>query len=160
MLNIKRIDRFKMSVRIRLPGETLKDAKEREKREDELREKRIHLRKKEINQIILKGDEFAQNKRLKTAFYRYLKARRIASNYNGVLLPLCDEKLKMVQDLVHQDLYINLEKTLEYMEAFFLEEQYKKLKPIAREFRNYIKRFEWAQIKELLKDFQSVLLEL
>lgn len=133
-------------------------ALEREEKDENFRKKQKKIKTSEIYQTISLGDKFVYKNRLKDAFYRYLSARNVATNYNKDLISYCDDKIKLLHNTVNQILNNKLEITTQKIERLFLVERFTEIEPVARKFFNDLKEFEWTQIGEMFEEFQGIML--
>jgi hypothetical protein len=136
-----------------------RQALEREEKDEKFRKKQKKIKTSEIYQTISLGDKLVGKNRLKDAFYRYLSARNVATNYNKDLISYCDKKIKLLHNIVNQILNNRLEIIIQKIERLFLAERFAEIEPVARKFFNDLKEFEWVQIGDIFEEFQSIMLD-
>lgn len=135
------------------------EAVEREERRERFRERQKRVKTNEIYQTVSIGDKLVEKNRLKSAFYHFLSAKKVASNYNESLISYCDEKIQYLHTKVSSILNKKLEIAIQKIERLFIAEQFTEIEPITRELSNYFKRFEWTQINEIFEEFHSIMLD-
>ena len=128
------------------------------KKAEKFRKRIASRKKKEVQNCILTGDTYLNDVRLKAAYYRYLLAKNISKDYDKASIPLCNERLKLVQDLVRFDLNYTLNKLMNNMELLLERGQFEGIHANGKKFIKLVKKHEWAQITDILTNFQAILL--
>ena len=119
----------------------------------------VWMKTSKIYQLISLGDKLMGKNRLKEAFLSYSSARKVATNYNKDLISYCNGKIRLLHDIASQVLNDKLEITIKKIENLFLAERFTEIKPVTKDFINFLKAFKWPQISEIFEEFQCIMLD-